>query len=487
MKKERFLFQDRVGLLICILGFFFWVALLSYKYAYFGYYDWDLAIYDQIAWSLCQGSVSTSLIGWNFLADHAHYIAFLVAPVYYLFPHPLTLIYLELFSFFAGAFVFYKIAKIFLDEWVALTLMVLYIIHPANIFMLFYEFHFESLSIGLIFLLFYFFLKEKFKPFLWTAVLLILIKENMPLIVSMFGIYGLLFKKNKKIEWGLVSLFLGLFFFIATLFIVMPLIRRDLPASNNIYWSLYGQLGDSPLAILQTIFLNPAQVFSIIWTKQNWLYICQLFSSFIFLAPFSPHILMLGGPLILQNLLSGAWQQHTIYFHYAATIVPFVVIAYAHSLAFIKNKIGRFALVGMLTLTIVLSLLNCYRFWNAWQAKVQSWSHPLACIKEDMVQRIPKDAGVVASFDVLSHLSHRKHLYAFYNVWKDINYFTGQSPFILPHQVQYALINFHDPWLQGDLRFNNEFTRERLKKFFTSGHWVEVKKYGSIVLYTRKD
>jgi uncharacterized membrane protein len=131
---------DSMARFICCCGFIVWSVLYAFKYSFFGFYDWDFALYDQIVWNLSHGRIDSSLIGGNFLIDHAHYIAFLIAPIYKLFPHPLTLLNLELISFFVGAFVFYKIAKKLIDGPTALLLMVLYIIHPANIFMLFYEF-----------------------------------------------------------------------------------------------------------------------------------------------------------------------------------------------------------------------------------------------------------------------------------------------------------------------------------------------------------
>jgi len=141
--------SDAVALGVCVLAYFFWADLLTNKFYSLGYYDWDFDLAAQTMWNLCHGSTRVSLYGTNFLANHSEYFAFLLVPVYSFFQHPLTLIHLNLLSFFGGAFVFYRIAQKNIGSWMAICFMTLFIIHPANIFMLLYEFHFESLAIGL--------------------------------------------------------------------------------------------------------------------------------------------------------------------------------------------------------------------------------------------------------------------------------------------------------------------------------------------------
>ena len=67
---------DMLAGAICILTFFFWLGLLAWKYYSFGYYDWDLAMYAQVMGNLKHGSLYSSLMGMNFLGNHAEYISF---------------------------------------------------------------------------------------------------------------------------------------------------------------------------------------------------------------------------------------------------------------------------------------------------------------------------------------------------------------------------------------------------------------------------
>ena len=113
------------------------------------------------------------------------------------------------------------------------------------------------------------------------------------------------------------------------------------------------------------------------------------------------------------------------------------------------------------------------------------WVDPLDPVRQKMVELIPPQGSVVTNFEFLSHLSHGRDVYAFYNVWKDANYFSGQTPFILPKTVKYALINFKDPWLVADLKYNHAATMAHMKKFFNANAWHRKASAGSIVLYER--
>lgn len=142
---------DLIASFICIGMFFYWLNLLLKKFLNFGYYDWDLAMYAQATWALSQGSFYSSIFGTNFFTNHAEYIAFFIAPIYKLFPSAFTLIVLKILSFVIGSFVFYLITKKLLGWRLGILFMLLYQSHPANAFMMIYEFHYETWPLSLFF------------------------------------------------------------------------------------------------------------------------------------------------------------------------------------------------------------------------------------------------------------------------------------------------------------------------------------------------
>lgn len=450
---------DSGVLFVCLFFFIAWVVLLSRKYYFFAYGDWDLDLYAQAMWNLSHGSTFTSLFGISFLANHANYIAFLLAPLYFFFQHPLTLVYLKLFSFFAGAFVFYKVARQKLPAAAALIFMVLYILHPPNIFMLLFEFDFESLSIGLLFLLFYFYRKENFPAFIGTAFLTAICKENLPLVIIMFGFYALFFKKERKFLWAGSAVGLGAAVFTVEMFILTPWARQSLPSADNIYLSGYVNVVQSP-HLLQKL-LSP----------ENFNYLRDLFGPTIVPALLSPQILLLGLPLFIQSLMGPAYTQHTIFFHYAATVVPVIFMAVIRSLEWVYPRLrqrGRFLVIALF---VVMSLGNIAVYKTPLEERTIGWQDRLDPIRSDFVQRVPADAAVVTTFDLLGHLSQRRYVYALYNVWIGTNHFTAQTPFLLPERVDHAVVDFSDAWMEGALRGDPRGAGARIGEVFLSKDW----------------
>jgi uncharacterized membrane protein len=483
-KTSTIFSPDLWAFIICLLGFSLWSCLLFFKFRLFGFYDWDLALYAQTMQSLCHGTTYASLFQTSFLADHTHCIAFLLTPIYALFPHPLTLINLELIGFFAGGYIFYKIASKTIGQAAALVLMLIYLFHPANVFMLFYEFHFESLATGFIFLMFYCWSEKKWVPFIITAFILMMIKENMALIVVMFGIYGLLFNKENKWMWGGIVFTVGVVYFVVNMFVLIPYVRQGMLHTSNNYWTCYSQFGSSPQAILQYAFFHPIAVLKVVCTPDTFQYFVNCTGPFLFLSVFGPRFLI-GLPILAQNLLSNTNSMHTIYYHYAATLIPFAAMGALDVLGFIKTHVRSGVFMILIGLMIYSAGISEVRYWPAWEAKINDWADPSYAVRQSMIDEIPKGASVVTSFCFLSHLTDHKDLYAFYNVWRGINYFTRQEPFRLPQSVQYALIDYNDPWLIVDLGDHPKEVRSRINNFFMQNTWIVKRRYGKIVLYEK--
>ena len=467
------------ALFICIAVFLFWASFLTFKYYHFGYYDWDLAMYAQAMWNLAHGSLDVSLFGTNFLTNHAEYISFLLVPLFLIFQHPLTLIALKIFSVTAGGYIFYRIAQPLLGWRVSCLLMVLYLFYPANIYMLLYEFHFENLAVVFIFLLYFFYRNERFMAFTVTTLTMALIKENITLIPIMCGIYSIFAKRKNKWGWVVIPILIVGGSFYLSQFLITPYLRMQTHLPNlNQYLGQYTALGTTPQTIAQTMFFKPHHVISLIAADKNLFYFQQLFGPLFVLPLFSPQILFLGLPIFLQHVLSASMQTHTIYYHYTATVVPFIFLATAHSFYFFKKRIRPWSYRFTILLSLTICLFSIIQHRDNFLVRMSLWADELDPFRWQMAKTIPAPAAAVATFDFLAELSQRPRLYSLHNVWRNNNPFTGENPYQLP-DVQYALIDWKDPWLWSDLKFSPEFgtTKEilsRLKKFYFQHTWSVV-------------
>ncbi len=476
---------------VCTVAFFTWCLLLFYKYAHFGYNDWDLAFFTQACWQLLHGSQFTSLAGINYFGDHSYFITLFILPFFALFPHPLTLVLLKLTAYLVAAYLFYKIAAETLGQTTALILMVLYIVFPANIFSVLYEFNVEGLAPPFLFWMFMSFQKQQWRSFFMASVLLMLIKENMALIVCAYGLYGIFNKKcPSPVAW--LTLILGAVTFYILVADVVPYFRH-LPYHPFIV--RYEYLGHSLREIIFNLLTQPSKVMNMIFTGLNAGYIKSLFGPLLLPVLFGWPLLFPVLPVLLQHMLADNPSEHTIYYHYGSTIAPFIFLAVMRTLGLCLGKFSRKVFNAILFLLVFSLITFLYCFLDPFVYKLDYHRNDrLDAVRWDFVSAVPPQAGVISTFDYLAPLSLRKNLYAFHKIYNEsyqnsqemkaneLN--TGQS-FILPDQVHYALIDFKDPWLKQSLKFWPQETSQRIRMFLREGHWQVIKSYGSIVLLKR--
>lgn len=464
--------------------FAFWAFLLTKKYFSFGYYDWDLAFFHQATWNILHGSAYSSLFDVNFFGNHSNLIVFLCLPLYALIQHPLTLVFLKLFSFFGGAYVLYLLAKEKLGAMLAVLLMFLYCFYSPNMFGLIYEFDYESLTSIFLFGLIYFFEKKLFKQFILTAVGLMLIKENMPFIVMTFSIYALFCRQRNRLIWALIPFALASAMFYILIYLFIPFCRGQ---GTHPYLGLYTQFGGStPLGVIFNILTHPAQIFSFLTKSVNLNLLFELFGPLIYLPLLSPHILFLILPILSQHLLSASSTEHSIHYQYALSVSPFLYWGTVKALAFLKFRIRPSFFYFVISLMALVHLYSLNNSQADMKARMNIKKDSLSGFRWEAVKAIPERSAVIASFDFLAELSSRKDLYAFYKIHRGA-YQDGANPFVVPEKVSYALIDFKDGWLLNDFYGAPEITAARIQKFFFSGAWSVEKAAEDIILFSKKE
>jgi len=483
--------RDIIALLICVTTFLTGMVAVLIKYHNFGYTDWDLAFVSQAMWNLSNGSQFVTLTGINFFGDHSYYIALLLIPLFKLIPHPLTLVLLKLLIFVCAAFALYKYSKDDLGEATALMCTALYLTFPPNIFAILYEFNIESLSPLVIILLFRSFKKDHFKLFLSCCIVMCLIKENMCLVVAMFGIYAFVARREHRWRWGFVPLLLGTLTFYLFVTQLIPAARG---LEEHAFVARYRHLGSSLTEIISTILLNPQSTLAMVFEGRNLIYMGDLFGGLLIPAILSPQILFLFSPVLLQHLLSNDWAEHTIYYHYASSMAPFIFLAAINTLAIIKKKSSKSVFTFVFSLIILLCVLHIGQNFEPMLQRVVVHEDNLAKARWQIVSQVPKKASIVATFTYLAPLSTRKHLYSFHTIYDEyyqnerklsLNTLYTAEHFVLPPHVTYALIDFDDYWLKSRLsKYPNKIT-SRIEQFFINDSWSIVSMRSNIFLLKR--
>ena len=327
-----------IGYLLIILFASFWLTILTIKYFSFGYYDWDLAVCSSIMWNLSHGSTQLSLMGDlnNFLGNHANIIAFLIAPIYRIFSHPLVLIYLQTISLFSSIFVIYYIAKRELNIYLSLAIILLYLLYPPLWYGLLYEFHFLSLSVGFLTFAYLYFYKNQFTKYLIFITLALICREDVSLVVLGLGVYTLFTKR--PLRWKVVTILLGLLWFYLSIFIINAHYAKN---QEYNYTFLLENQGKNLPDVIKNIIFNPLSFITrTFFSGKNLGYFTDLFNPLGFL-PLTNLNSVIILPYMLLHLIASKSSHQSIYRHYALPMIPFIFIATIYAikhLTKIKNK-----------------------------------------------------------------------------------------------------------------------------------------------------
>jgi uncharacterized membrane protein len=486
MKKNEPDNLARIALGVCVSVFVIFTAILYFKYIHFGYEDWDLAFFSQSLWNLGHGQQYSSLFGKNFLGNHANFIAFLLVPIYSLFPNAFLLIIIKVLCFTVGAYLFFILARPYVGR-AALLLMMAYIFYAPNIFGLLFEFDYENLALPVVFGLLYYFDKGNLKGFLILSVLLILMKENLTLIVAAFGVLGLLTKPN-KLEWGIVPILMGSIAFYVLTSTVVPYFNYKRVFHEHPYIYLYKDYGKSFIDVVKSIVFHPNLVLELLRDPQRVNWLLAIFKPLCFLPLLSPAAMLLVIPLIAQHFFSINDSEHSIYFYYVMIYAPFIFWGLARVLSMYRVRSMR-SYQAFLFVIGVFTVINLGQEWDFIQKGIYPKEYAakpyMISFKAQLLKEIPAQSPVLSSFTFLPQLSARPELYGFYKLYSP-KFHWGLNSKIIP-KLQYACIDFFETplfkFIDNDASFS--FSQRRIHKFFQD-NWSVKDALENVVLFERK-
>ncbi len=471
------------GFISLTIYYCFWSWLLTIKFLNFGYYDWDLALNSQLLWSLNHGQMETSLYGMNFLGNHAEPIAFLLSPLYKIWPHPLLLIQLKILSYVITGSVLYYFSSRHLGFPINILILLLFMLFPANVFALLHEFHFESLSLGIIALALLFYDQKQYWPFMLSLGLLSLVKENMPAVVAAFGIFAFWQRSSQRLAWGVPPFILGVTILYFYFYILFPQAREGLAAPLQ-YIGTYHSLGTSLTEIIIKMISRPDILIELLTKTKNGEFLLNLLGPLAFLPLGNISTLFIGLPIFLQVCLSGKESHfHNIIYHYSSSLIPLLFYALNQSLVKIRSRVPK------MYHWVLILLVACWiqNFNIAKNELTKRFSFLTNDEKNNawiMINRIKPQDAVVTSLAFDDALTNRNHLYSWLSFARDTR---GLSwlPLDYPH-LDYALLDLEDAWIRSEFNKTPEKTQPALQKFFSTYPWKIVLASGDLMLLTTK-
>jgi uncharacterized membrane protein len=406
----------------------------------------DLGNMDQAVWNTANGR-PFEFTNWEGgrtrLAAHVEPILIPIAQLYRLFSGPETLLVLQAVVISLGALPAFWLARDKLrNDFAAIGFASAYLLAPeleaANLS----DFHPVALASSFLLFAFWFLHRDRYLPFLVFATLAMMTKEQVPISVSLLGLYIVFVKQRPWVGWPVVA-FAAIWFLVA-FFVVLP---ANNPLRVSPYLSRYDQLGSSPIEVIATLITDPGRAFPAESLPDKLLYLRQLFAPVAFLAWLSPLTLMPALPDLAINLLSSFEPMYSGGSHYSAVIVPFIIIASIDGLALLASLLARLSVLMVQPFIYSVSAsvlaLSVFSYYHTVVLPLadnfpQVTDHHR--LFREIKALIPPDAAVSASTTLNPHVSQRQRLYLFPDV-ADADYVVVDVT-ASPHPLDYAAFHW---------------------------------------------
>lgn len=408
-----------------------WTAQSWVRWSEFGYTTFDLAFYVQTLDGFANGRNWSSILGVKPFGNHADFIILLILPFQALMGHPMTAVIFQNIALAACMPIGWKIVRdMGWRDRPAAALASLLILNPVLTFVALHEFHPEAFAAPL-WLAVYAAWRQRRLAWYWLWVVLLLsCKENLGLMVLGWCFAKMLDRDDSRPFWKWIG-FPAVFTVVwmsAYLFWLGP----KWNAGNVDFGALYSHLRELGLWNGFGHALGESWRGAILWA---------VFLPMLLLPVTRPFTLLPAAPILMQHLLSWRSSEWTIYFHYAAPILPVVWIALVEALSRWKDKKWMFAMIA----TLMAANLACFGYMKAVDFYLAPFfaRDPILPAKREFISGIPSDASVVAPLPYLSHLSQREEIYSLHLILKGLKTLSRER-YVPPPPADYVLVDYED-------------------------------------------
>ncbi|MEK7570849.1 MAG: DUF2079 domain-containing protein [Patescibacteria group bacterium] len=409
----------------------YFVPITFLRYDNFNTGKFDLGNMSQTVWNTIHGRffLLTNPDGTNIISRlgvHSDFILVLLAPFYALWQNPKMLLLIQTIILAAGAIFVYLIARdVLKNRFLPLVFSFMYLINPALQRTNLYDFHAVTLATTFFLGTYYFYRKKQYLYFGIFAVLAALCKEQLWVILALFGVFIAVFQRKWILGASITAFCLAMFYIIVWVAIPNAL------GANHFALSFFAELGDSPTEVVATVLFSPWKVWDMIVVPSKLDYLEQIFSPLGYVSLLGSLWLLFAIPDLLINLLSSNANFHQIYYQYTATITPFLFIAAIHGTRVLQHVLSVILSATKWSRRMTINLIiSIYLISMSLQAAYLYGPLPgtpkenITMITETVADRkfiekylesIPKESKIAATNQVASHLTHRQYLYVLPN------------------------------------------------------------------------
>ncbi len=416
----------------------------------------DLGIMDQALWSVWHGQFfhqsicnpisdtncygNLNLAGISRFAIHFEPTLLLISLSYLVAPNPKTLQIIQTLVVASGAFPAFWLARLRLrSELASVAIAALYLLYPALQWATIFDFHAVTLTASLLLFTLYFMYTRRTVWLFVFAILAMGCKEEIPIVVALYGLWSVLFQRRWRSGLALVLLAavwtgIGLY-----------VVHISSPTGHSLLTSRYTYLGSGPLQIAKNILLHPVSILKQhVFEHDHFIYLRTLFAPTAYFALLAPWVWVLALPTLALNLLSNDPSQYSGLYQYDAEMIPVLIFSTIEALVLIvwlvqkilawlrvqmEHRNGEISFPakradwvahsGILLASLCLILFSVYHadYERGTAPFSQEFKWPMQQAHYDSVQpiinMIPSTASVSAQSNLIPHISHRSRIYQF--------------------------------------------------------------------------
>lgn len=409
---------------LCVVSYAIFILLITYSnYSRMVSPSIDVFYYHQVVWQLSEFKIpylyrfSQSLYpAWS---QHFEPILYLISPFYWLVKDAAVLMILQAAVFVSGALPIYlTVKRRFGSRFLGTSIAFSYLAFGGTQFGIAYGFHPIMLFPTVFLWMYYFYLQKNIKLYFLFVILSLFVKEEVAFIMIFWGIYLLVFKKDKL---GLLTSILGLLWYLLCFSVIFP----KFSAGGFGYWGQYDVQGATGVfGIFQFVFFHPLKFLKTLITPSYKIdTIFQSFGSFGYLPLLFPPSIVILFPSLMEKLLSSgiAAINGT---HYSAALTGTTLVSMFESLLFLtkRNLLARYIqnkniFFGLFIFYIALffNLIFGYYAFSLFPTAVRTAfvldgnivdpSEQNLNLLDQAIASIPKNATVAVEYEIATHMN----------------------------------------------------------------------------------
>ncbi|WP_267383699.1 DUF2079 domain-containing protein [Cyanobacterium sp. uoEpiScrs1] len=392
-------FNCHSATIIVIVSILILFTCSSVRHILFQSTAYDLAIFDNGIYLISQGKTPfVSLRGIHILGDHAAFILYVIAGLYKIHPSVYWLFGLQAIALSLGVLPVWQLARYAnLNEKSAIAVAVSYILYPIIFNLNLFDFHPETLTLPAFFWALLSAKKNNIFTFVLALIFILSCRDALSLTIAAMGVWLILGEKN--IKFGLISLGLGIGWFILATKIIIPQFSGEQVAAV----ARYDFLGVSLPEIILNLFLKPQIVLSHLLTLDNLEYLLLLLCPLIWgLVPKHFFPLISAFPILFLNLLTENKEQKDLLHQYSLPILPFLILVVILSLSTGQGWIQKPKHIIVWSLVTFFALAKVGYFTSRYLESIDTWSATRAALTQ-----VTKEGDILTSANIAPHVTHR--------------------------------------------------------------------------------